>query len=248
MGRVGLANLALFQVVLPCLAPLIDVFLVYGLLVLDPVQTLTLWGAVLGLQMLVALLAFAMERENPAPILWMPLQQLAYRQMMYAVLIKSIGTALAGVRLRWQKLKRVGQFGDLTTPPPALPDLPPLQPAAPAPPPVGYAQVPAPVGYAQVPAPVWGPQGSHLERPAFQPTSWPPSMPMPAAPVYDAQTYAPALPGPAVPQPHYPSNPMAAHQAGPPPVTTPPPWPAVTPAQPPPMRIHPIPPWAYGTR
>ena len=54
MGRVGLANLALFQVLLPCLAPLIDVFLIYGLLVLDPVTTLMLWAAVLVLQMLVA--------------------------------------------------------------------------------------------------------------------------------------------------------------------------------------------------
>ena len=44
MGRVGLANLALFQVLLPCLAPLIDVFLIYGLLVLDPVTTLTAVG------------------------------------------------------------------------------------------------------------------------------------------------------------------------------------------------------------
>ena len=31
MGRVGLLNLAIFQVLLPALAPLIDVFLIYGL-------------------------------------------------------------------------------------------------------------------------------------------------------------------------------------------------------------------------
>jgi cellulose synthase/poly-beta-1,6-N-acetylglucosamine synthase-like glycosyltransferase len=251
MGRVGLANLALFQVLLPCLAPLIDIFLIYGLLALDPTQTLLLWAAVLGLQMLVALLAFTMERENPWPILWMPLQQLAYRQMMYAVLIKSIGTALAGVRLRWQKLKRVGQFGELSTPPPALPDLPPLQPAAPAPAPVAYPQAPGPVADPRVPAPVWGPQGSNVEQPAFRPTSWPPSMPMPAnpgAPVYAAQTYAPALPGRAAAQPHHPSNPMATHRPGPPPITTPPPWPAVTPAQAPPMQIQLTPPWAYEAR
>jgi hypothetical protein len=169
MGRVGLANLALFQVLLPCLAPLIDIFLIYGLLALDPTQTLLLWAAVLGLQMLVALLAFTMERENPWPILWMPLQQLAYRQMMYAVLIKSIGTALAGVRLRWQKLKRVGQFGELSTPPPALPDLPP--PAAPA-------SGPAP---AFGPAPSFGPVPAPIAagyRPAPAPLApWPPAMP-----------------------------------------------------------------------
>ncbi len=116
MGRVGLLNLALFQVMLPMLAPLIDVFLIYGLVALDPINTLILWGAVLGIQMAAGLIAFAMERENPLPLLWMPLQQLAYRQMMYAVLIKSMGTALAGVRLRWQKLKRVGDFGGAGAP------------------------------------------------------------------------------------------------------------------------------------
>jgi cellulose synthase/poly-beta-1,6-N-acetylglucosamine synthase-like glycosyltransferase/peptidoglycan/xylan/chitin deacetylase (PgdA/CDA1 family) len=116
MGRVGLLNLAVFQVLLPALAPLIDMFLVYGLLALDPIRTLALWGAVLGVQMVAGLIAFAMEKENPLPLLWMPLQQLVYRQMMYAVLIKSLGTALAGVRLRWQKLKRVGDFGALGAP------------------------------------------------------------------------------------------------------------------------------------
>ncbi len=116
MGRVGLLNLAIFQVLLPSMAPLIDVFLVYGLLALDPVRTLELWGAVLAIQMFAGLLAFAMERENPLPLLWMPLQQLAYRQLMYGVLIKSLGTALAGVRLKWQKLKRVGDFGAVGAP------------------------------------------------------------------------------------------------------------------------------------
>ena len=116
MGRVGLLNLAIFQVLLPALAPLIDIFLIYGLLALDPVATIKLWLAVLAIQMFAGLLAFMMERENPLPLLWMPLQQLAYRQLMYGVLIKSLGTALAGARLKWQKLKRVGDFGALGAP------------------------------------------------------------------------------------------------------------------------------------
>ena len=116
LGRVGLLNLAIFQVLLPALAPLIDIFLIYGLLALDPVATIKLWLAVLAIQMFAGLLAFMMERENPLPLLWMPLQQLAYRQLMYGVLIKSLGTALAGARLKWQKLKRVGDFGALGAP------------------------------------------------------------------------------------------------------------------------------------
>jgi cellulose synthase/poly-beta-1,6-N-acetylglucosamine synthase-like glycosyltransferase len=118
MGRIGLLNLAIFQVLLPSLAPLIDVFLIYGLLALDPVATVLLWAAVLGIQMASGLLAFAMERQNPLPLLWMPLQQVVYRQLMYSVLLKSIGTAFAGARLKWQKLKRVGDFGTMGAPAP----------------------------------------------------------------------------------------------------------------------------------
>lgn len=118
MGRIGLLNLAFFQVLLPSLAPLIDVFLIYGLLALDPLTTVLLWAAVLGIQMVSGLLAFAMERQNPLPLLWMPLQQVVYRQLMYSVLLKSMGTAVAGARLRWQKLKRVGDFGAMGAPAP----------------------------------------------------------------------------------------------------------------------------------
>ena len=131
--------------------------------------------------MLVALLAFAMERENPAPILWMPLQQLAYRQMMYAVLIKSIGTALAGVRLQWQKLKRVGEFGALSTPPleppAAVPDLPP-QPMTPAfaPAPAGaWSASSAGSGFRAGPAPAG-------RQSARRPPAMPSQRPAPQAP------------------------------------------------------------------
>ena len=206
MGRVGLANLALFQVLLPCLAPLIDVFLVYGLLVLDPVTTLMLWSAVLVLQMLVALLAFAMERDKPWPVLWMPLQQLAYRQMMYAVLIKSIGTALAGVRLRWQKLKRVGEFGALSMPPPVLPDLPPLPPV---PAPAMAPAFAAPAMPVQASALTFAPAAAPAQ--AFRPASAPVAGGYRAGPVQAAtRPTRPAPRPPAMPNqwqaPHSPSH------------------------------------------
>jgi cellulose synthase/poly-beta-1,6-N-acetylglucosamine synthase-like glycosyltransferase len=111
VGRVGLLTAVAFQIVLPLLAPMVDIYLIYGLLVLDPVVTAATWGAVLLLQMMVGVLAFRMERE-PLRALWLlPLQQVVYRQVMYAVLIQSIATALSGVRLGWQKISRIGDFG-----------------------------------------------------------------------------------------------------------------------------------------
>jgi hypothetical protein len=41
-----------------------------------------------------------------------PLQQIVYRQLMYLVLIESVLTAVAGVRLRWHKLNRTGGLQD----------------------------------------------------------------------------------------------------------------------------------------
>ncbi|WP_339123311.1 glycosyltransferase, partial [Pseudonocardia sp. D17] len=86
-ARRGLLNVGVFQVLLPLIAPLIDILLVYGLIFDDAVRTLVLWGAVLAIQTVAGIVAFRLEREKMA-ILWLlPLQQFAYRQLMYAVLI-----------------------------------------------------------------------------------------------------------------------------------------------------------------
>jgi cellulose synthase/poly-beta-1,6-N-acetylglucosamine synthase-like glycosyltransferase/peptidoglycan/xylan/chitin deacetylase (PgdA/CDA1 family) len=115
MGRVGLGLTALFQIVLPLLAPLVDIYLVYGLFFLDPVVTAITWGGVLFVQLLLGAVAFRLEGESVRSLWLLPAQQLVYRQLMYAVLIQSIATAAAGVALRWQKIPRVGDFSGVPT-------------------------------------------------------------------------------------------------------------------------------------
>ncbi|MFE2050327.1 bifunctional polysaccharide deacetylase/glycosyltransferase family 2 protein [Streptomyces sp. NPDC059459] len=110
-GRVGMPLVVLFQVVTPVFAPLIDVFTVYSMLFVDFRAALLAWLAVLAVQLGCAAYAFRLDREKYRYLLMMPLQQLAYRQMMYLVLIHSCVTALTGGRLRWQKLKRTGEVG-----------------------------------------------------------------------------------------------------------------------------------------
>ncbi|GGW91931.1 bifunctional polysaccharide deacetylase/glycosyltransferase family 2 protein [Streptomyces lomondensis] len=110
-GRVGMPLVVLFQIVTPVFAPLIDVFTVYAMIFVDFQASLLAWFAVLGVQLLCAAYAFRLDREKYRYLLMMPLQQLAYRQMMYLVLIHSCVTALTGGRLRWQKLKRTGEVG-----------------------------------------------------------------------------------------------------------------------------------------
>jgi cellulose synthase/poly-beta-1,6-N-acetylglucosamine synthase-like glycosyltransferase len=112
-GRLGLLNIALFQVLLPLLAPLVDVLTLYGMLVTNPVKVFLAWLGMLGVQVLVAGYAFRLDREPLRPVLLIPLQQFVYRQIMYAVVVQSVITAVVGARLRWQKLARTGGLREL---------------------------------------------------------------------------------------------------------------------------------------
>nr|WP_232247410.1 bifunctional polysaccharide deacetylase/glycosyltransferase family 2 protein [Kitasatospora azatica] len=116
LGRRGLGYLLLFQVLLPLLAPVVDVFALYGLVFLDPVRIIGLWSAFLLVQLLMGWYAFRLDNEKPGALWTLPLQQFVYRQLMYLVVIQSVCTALAGSRLRWQRMERYGSTARLTDP------------------------------------------------------------------------------------------------------------------------------------
>ncbi|MFI2911175.1 polysaccharide deacetylase family protein [Streptomyces sp. PDY-4] len=107
-GRVGLPFVSLFMVVAPLLAPLIDVFLLYGIVFGPTQKTIVAWLGVLAIQAVCAAYAFRLDRERMTHLISLPLQQILYRQLMYVVLLQSWITALTGGRLRWQKLRRTG--------------------------------------------------------------------------------------------------------------------------------------------
>jgi cellulose synthase/poly-beta-1,6-N-acetylglucosamine synthase-like glycosyltransferase len=108
IGRRALPYMILFQILLPILAPLIDLFALYGLIFEDPAKTLLFWGAFNALQLLIAAYAFRLDREPLRPLWAMPLQQFVYRQLMYLVIIESTISALIGVRAHWQHIPRTG--------------------------------------------------------------------------------------------------------------------------------------------
>jgi len=109
IGRRGLPYLLLFQVLLPLIAPLIDLFAIYGLVFLDPVPVLGYWAGFALLQLGLAVYAFRLDGERLRTLWAMPLQQLVYRQLMYLVVIESVLSAVAGRRLRWQHMERTGE-------------------------------------------------------------------------------------------------------------------------------------------
>ena len=136
-GRVGLPFLALFGVALPLLAPVVDIMLLYGLVFWELSATMVAWGLMLALQLFTAAVAFRFDNESLRPLWRLPLQQFAYRQLMYLVLIQSAVTAMTGGRLRWHKLNRAGLTGarDIAAEAPMIPVTPhavPSQDVAPA--------------------------------------------------------------------------------------------------------------------
>lgn len=59
-----------------------------------------------GVELLSALIAYKLEGKRPASLWWLFLQRFVYRQIMYAVIYKSLLTALRGARQGWGKLDR----------------------------------------------------------------------------------------------------------------------------------------------
>ena len=118
LGRIALPMLLLFQVVLPLMAPVIDVFAVYGLLSGNARTVVTMWLAYMGLQVLLGAYALRLDKESLRPLWALPLQQVVYRQLMYLVVIQSLVSALSGIRLSWHKLERTG-MDSATVPEPA---------------------------------------------------------------------------------------------------------------------------------
>jgi hypothetical protein len=110
IGRRAIPYMLLFQVLLPMLAPLIDLFAIYGIVFLDPVPVIAYWVGFNLVQLGLAAYAFRLDGESLRPLWAMPLQQFVYRQLMYLVVIESVISAAQGKRLAWQHIERRGEM------------------------------------------------------------------------------------------------------------------------------------------
>jgi hypothetical protein len=89
----------------------VDVAAVYALATSQFRAVGTAWLGFTAAQVLLAAFAFRLDREPLRPLWAVPVQQVVYRQLMYLVVVQSVATALAGTRLRWHKLRRLGLAG-----------------------------------------------------------------------------------------------------------------------------------------
>ncbi|HET9898211.1 MAG TPA: bifunctional polysaccharide deacetylase/glycosyltransferase family 2 protein [Streptosporangiaceae bacterium] len=109
-GRRCLLYLAFYQVLLPLIAPLVDLAAIYGLIFLNPVTVAAFWLGFNLVQVVACGYALRIDRERLRTLWALPLQQVVYRQLMYLVTIHSVITALLGTRQRWQTITRTGVF------------------------------------------------------------------------------------------------------------------------------------------
>jgi cellulose synthase/poly-beta-1,6-N-acetylglucosamine synthase-like glycosyltransferase/peptidoglycan/xylan/chitin deacetylase (PgdA/CDA1 family) len=109
IGRIALPYMFLFQILLPLLAPLVDLFALYGLIFTVGTRVIAFWLGFNVLQFLIAVVAFRLDRESLRPLWALPLQQFVYRQLMYLVIIESTISALVGARASWKTIPRTGE-------------------------------------------------------------------------------------------------------------------------------------------
>jgi cellulose synthase/poly-beta-1,6-N-acetylglucosamine synthase-like glycosyltransferase/peptidoglycan/xylan/chitin deacetylase (PgdA/CDA1 family) len=109
-GRRCLTYLVVFNVALPLIAPIVDVFSIYGLIFLSVPGVVGFWLGFVLLQAVAGGYALRMDGERLRALWVLPFQQLVYRQLMYLVTIQSVISALLGTRQRWQVMRRSGTF------------------------------------------------------------------------------------------------------------------------------------------
>ena len=131
-GRVMLPALWLFQIVFQVLSPLIDLQILWAIAGVvrawlrghmshdwqplpQAMTSLYLIGFMYAfffvVELIGSLVAFRLDREDSKVLVWLFWQRFLYRQLMYAVLLKSVKTAISGIRTGWGKLERKGTVG-----------------------------------------------------------------------------------------------------------------------------------------
>src|SRR5207253_2373078 len=121
LGLFSLPNILLFQIILPIIAPLADLMLIISLIWNrhDPEslhKILFYYLLFFAVDIFVSIIAFTFEKEKFTKLFWLISQRIAYRQLMYVTLFRSIKKALKGESQEWGVLKRTGNVKQVFAP------------------------------------------------------------------------------------------------------------------------------------
>jgi cellulose synthase/poly-beta-1,6-N-acetylglucosamine synthase-like glycosyltransferase/peptidoglycan/xylan/chitin deacetylase (PgdA/CDA1 family) len=129
-GCLAIPAVWVFQVLFQALGPLVDLKVLWTLIDFgyswatmgalhqdwQPLPGITrlvlevgfFYGIFFGVDLIGAVVAYRLDRERYRDLWWLFWQRFVYRQLMYAVLWKSVVTAIKGKRQGWGKLERKG--------------------------------------------------------------------------------------------------------------------------------------------
>ncbi|HEX4693161.1 glycosyltransferase [Sphingomonas sp.] len=125
LAWIGVPQAILFQIVLAAISPIIDLALIVSFITTwlsieehgwaqtqtDVDKMLLYWLVFTTIDLLSAVVAFALERREKWRLLWLLIpQRIGYRQIMYYVVLKAITQALRGPSVGWGKLQRTGRM------------------------------------------------------------------------------------------------------------------------------------------
>jgi peptidoglycan-N-acetylglucosamine deacetylase len=108
LGWVALPNILVFQVLIPLIAPLADLFMLVGIFTGNGLVILEYYSLFMLVDLAVGVLAFVFEKENVFKLVWLIPQRIVYRWLMLYILYKAIRRAIKGQLQSWGVLKRTG--------------------------------------------------------------------------------------------------------------------------------------------
>ncbi|MDE2564076.1 MAG: glycosyltransferase [Sphingomonadales bacterium] len=124
LAFIGMPQAWLFQVLFAVISPLIDLALVVSIVETvmrvaqhgwaqtqtDVLRMGAYWLAFTAIDLLCGLVAWRLDvRDKRFPALRLLSQRFVYRQLMYGVVIRAVGSAIAGLGIGWGKLERTGR-------------------------------------------------------------------------------------------------------------------------------------------
>jgi cellulose synthase/poly-beta-1,6-N-acetylglucosamine synthase-like glycosyltransferase/peptidoglycan/xylan/chitin deacetylase (PgdA/CDA1 family)/spore germination protein YaaH len=109
LGMIAMPSIWVFQVALAAISPFAEVAMLIALYAGNWRIVLLFYLAFFVLEALTALLAYALERENPKDLLLLFFQRIYFRGLMQYVLGKSLIYALRGRLVGWGKLERTAR-------------------------------------------------------------------------------------------------------------------------------------------
>ncbi|WP_084028860.1 polysaccharide deacetylase family protein [Bacillus sp. J33] len=115
LGFIALPNMWLFQYVYQSISPIAEILFILALFNSHPEKAAIGFMLFYLMDFFTSLYAFRLEKESPKPLGSLFLQRILYKQLMTYVVIKSIFSAIKGVTVGWNKLKRKGNVTQETS-------------------------------------------------------------------------------------------------------------------------------------